>query len=174
MGDYKRRLLGLGLPCLGAFLLDTTLRLCAQPEAYWAGNYNYILLEGTPFVRSLFAWHPLAAVCGFALWAAIIVGLLLLLPRAFAVVLSIAVVFGHGAGALSWSLRFMDQVGYLPINGAFLITGIGLGAGLHWYLKSSRHGENKELDLPTYRELLRWGAIMALSGMGCYLFVIGR
>ena len=174
MADGNRRLLGLGLPCLGAFLLDTTMRLCAQPEVYWAGNYNYILLEGTPFVRTLFTWHPLAAVSGFALWAAIIAVLLLLLPRAFAVVLSIAVVFGHGAGALSWSARFIDRVGYLSINGVFLMTGIGLGVGLHWYLRSPRHGEAKELVPRASRRMLRWGAIMVLGGMGCYLFVVGR
>jgi hypothetical protein len=169
MADWKRRLLGLGLPCLTAFLLDTTQRLCAQPEAYWAGNYRYILQEGTPFVRTLSTWHPLAAVGGYLVWAAIITALLLLVPRTFAVMLSIAVVFGHIAGAYSWSAQLMYQ--YLGI--VFLVTGVGLGVGLHWYVKSSRHGNGKQLDRRPFPTVLRWGSIVALSATGYYLFVLG-
>src|SRR5262249_14514998 len=102
VADWKRRLLGLGLPCLLAFLLDTGLRLRAQPEAYWAGNYHFILQEGSPFLRALYTWHPLAAVAGYALWAAIITGLLVLLPEWLAVILSLAIGVGHIGGAHSW------------------------------------------------------------------------
>jgi len=168
MADWKRRLFGLGLPCLAAFFLDTTQRLCAQPEVYWAGNYHYILQEGTPFVRTLYTWHPLAAVCGYLLWAAIVTALLLLVPRPLAVILSIAVVFGHIAGAYSWSAQLVDR--YLGV--VFPLTGIGLGVGLHWYLKSSIHINMKQLDRPPFPPVVRWGSIVALSAMGYYLFVI--
>jgi hypothetical protein len=168
MADWKRRLLGLGLPCLAAFLLDTTQRVCAQPAAYWAGNYQYILQEGTPFVRTLYTWHPLAAVGGYVLWAGIITALLLLVPRLLAVMLAIAVVFGHIAGAYSWSAQLMDRY----LGAVFLLTGVGLGVGLHWYLKSPPQSNLKPLDRRPLLIVLRWGAIVALSAMGCYLFVI--
>jgi len=167
MTDTKRRLLGLGLPCLAAFLLDTTQRLCAQPAAYWAGNYHYILQEGTPLVRTLYTCHPLAAVGGYVLWAAIITALLLLVPRILAVMLSIAVVFGHIAGAYSWSAQLMDRY----VNVVFLFTGIGLGVGLHWYLKSSMHRNMEQLDRRSFPTVLRWSTIVALSAIGYYLFV---
>lgn len=82
--------------------MDTGLRLRAQPQAYWAGNYDYILQEGTPFLRALYTWHPLAAVAGYALWAAIIAGLLVLLPECLAVILSLAIAFGHVGGVHTW------------------------------------------------------------------------
>jgi hypothetical protein len=167
MSDWKRRLLGLGLPCLAAFLLDTTQRLCAQPAVYWAGNYHYILQEGTPFVRTLSTWHPLAAVGGYVLWAAILTALLLLVPRLLTVMLSIAVVFGHIAGAYSWSAQLLYR--YLDI--VFLLTGIGLGVGLHWYLKSSPPSNRKQLDRRPFPIVLRWVSIVALSALGYYLFV---
>jgi hypothetical protein len=167
MSDWKRRLLGLGLPCLAAFLLDTTQRLCAQPAVYWAGNYHYILQEGTPFVRTLSTWHPLAAVGGYVLWAAILTALLLLVPRLLAVMLSIAVVFGHIAGAYSWSAQLLYR--YLDI--VFLFTGIGLGVGLHWYLKSSPPRNRKQLDRRPFPTVLRWASIVGLSALGYYLFV---
>jgi hypothetical protein len=169
MADWKRRLLGLGLPCLAAFLLDTTQRVCAQPEEYWAGNYQYILQEGTPFVRTLYTWHPLAAVGGYVLWAAILTALLLLLPRPLAVVLSITVVFGHIAGAYSWSAQFMYR--YLSV--VFLLTGAGLGVGLYWYLKAPKHSGTKRLDQGFFPRVLRWGPILALSALGYCLFVRG-
>jgi hypothetical protein len=168
MTDRKRRLLGLGLPCLVAFLLDTTQRLCLQPGAYWAGNYHYILQEGTPFIRALYTWHPLAALGGYVLWAAILTALLLLLPRPLAVMLAIAVVFGHIAGAYSWSAQLMDR--YLGV--VFVFTGIGLGVGLHWYLKASTHSNRRQLDRRPFSTVLRWGSIVALSAMGYYLFVM--
>lgn len=167
MTDVKRRLLGLGLPCLVAFFLDTTLRLCAQPKEYWAGNYRYILQEGTPFVRMLYTWHPLAAVGGYVLWAAIIAMLLLLVPRVLAVVLSIAIVFGHISGAFSWSAQFMYQ--YLSF--VFLLTGIVLGVGIHWYLRSSTNSGMMQQAQRPFPGVLRWGAIVALSAVGFYLFV---
>src|SRR6266852_3031289 len=97
MPDWKRRLLGLGLPCMLAFLFDTGLTLHGQPAEYWAGDYSSST-EGAPFFRKLFEMHPAAAVAGEGLWAVIILVLILLLPEVPAVILTITIVLGHMAG----------------------------------------------------------------------------
>src|SRR4051794_24914098 len=101
MPDWNRRLVGLGVPCLLAFLLDSGLTLHGQPAEYWAGQYTFTT-EGAPLMRRLYMAHPLAAVGGYLAWAGILCGLLVLLPEVLAVILSIAVVFGHVAGAYTW------------------------------------------------------------------------
>src|SRR5262245_11645134 len=101
MANWQRRLIGLGLPCLFALLLDNGLTLHGQPAEYWAGDHSQTT-EGAPFYRKLYVWHPAAAVCGYLVWAGLLGGLLILLPEVLAVVLSIAVVFGHTAGAYTW------------------------------------------------------------------------
>ena len=40
MPEWKRRLLGLGLPCLLAFAFDIGLTMYNQPAEYWAGDYS--------------------------------------------------------------------------------------------------------------------------------------
>ena len=98
MPEWKRRLWGMGLPCLLAFLLDAGHTLHGQPAEYWAGNYTDTT-EGTPYFRLLFMIHPLAVIAGYLVWVGLLIGLLILLPEVLAVILSIAIVFGHTNGA---------------------------------------------------------------------------
>jgi hypothetical protein len=174
MADWQRRLLGLGLPCLLAFLLDTGLRLRAQPEAYWAGNYPYILQEGSPFLRALYTWHPLAAVAGYALWAVIIAGLLVLLPECLAVILAIAVGFGHIGGAYSWLIPSLGTWWYQIANGMFVVCGLALGLGLHWYLRLSKLGAVERGKQGRWLAVARWSSIVTLSGLGYFLYLFAR
>ena len=174
MADWRRRLFGLGLPCLLAFLLDTGLRLHAQPAAYWAGDYHHTLQEGSPFLRALYTWHPLAAAAGYALWAAIIAGLLVLLPECLAVILAIAVCFGHIGGAYSWSKPALGAWWYQITNGILLVSGLALGLGLHWYLRSSRFGAMGRGRQGPWFGVVRWCCIVSLAGMGYFLYLFGR
>jgi hypothetical protein len=163
MADWKRRVLGMGVPCLLAFLLDSSLTLHGQPAEYWAGNYTHTT-EGAPFMRRLYMIHPLAAVAGYLVWAGLMFGLLVLLPEVLAVILSIAIVFGHVAGAYTWMLPI--TVGwYQTVNGMFLVTAIVLGVGLHWSLRAPVQTDaTSTRRLPTW---LRWGLITLFFGTGC-------
>ena len=167
MSDSTRRLLGIGIPCLLAFLLDSGLTLHGQPAEYWAGDYSNTN-EGGPLFRRLFMYHPLAVVAGYAVWAGILAGLIVLLPEVLAVIFSIAVVFGHVGGAYSW-LTVMINVGwYQTANGLFLAAAIILGVGLHWYLRGPVP-KRSESRMPIW---LRWGLILLLVAMaGSMIFV---
>jgi hypothetical protein len=171
MAEWKRRLLGLGLPCLLAFLLDTALRVRAQPARYWAGDYDFILQEGSTFVRRLYTWHPLAAIAGYGLWAALVAGLLLLLPRMLAVILTLIVVFGHLGGVYSWLAGDLGAWWYQLANAMFLVMGIGLGVGVHWYLRSFSLGDAKSGEERGWFAAVRWCCIGVLFGTGYFLFL---
>src|SRR5436305_8444751 len=125
MVEWERRLIGLGLPCLLAFLLDTTLTLCGQPREYWAVQYTWTT-EDTLFFRSLYVIHPLAAVAGYAAWAGILTSLLLLLPELLAVILAIALVFGHTAGAYTWLIPVLGPQWYRIAIVMFLVAAVAL------------------------------------------------
>jgi hypothetical protein len=167
MANWQRRLIGLGLPCLFALLLDDGLTLTGQPAEYWAGDYSRTT-EGAPFYRKLYAWHPVAAVCGHLTWAGLLGGLLILLPEVLAVVLAVAVVFGHTAGAYTWILGMhlranpMEPTGWYQVaNGMFLLSALTVGVGIHWTIRSAalRSGSVSERRLPG---LVRWSLAAAL------------
>jgi hypothetical protein len=170
MPDWKRRLLGLGLPCLLAVSYDVGLTLHGQPARYWAGDYNSTT-EGAPFFRKLFETHPLAVVAGEALWASIILTWILLLPEVLAVTLAIAVVIGHTVGGYTWlslmPMRHWFQIGH----GTLLVAAAVLGVGLHWSLRTARSAGPAA---PTKRlhPLVRWGLIVVATGLACYMYLI--
>jgi hypothetical protein len=164
MSEWKRRLLGMGVPCLLAFLLDSSLTLQGQPAEYWSGNYAYTT-EGAPLMRHLYMVHPLAAVAGYLVWAGLVLGLLVLLPEVLAVILSIAVVFGHVGGAYTWLAPAITVGWYQTVNGMFAVTAVVLGVGLHWALRAPVGTEATSTKrLPAW---LRWGLIILLFGTGC-------
>ncbi len=178
MADWKRRLLGMGVPCLLAFALDATLTLWGQPEEYWAGNYS-LTTEGSPFFRHFFALGPAAAIAGYAAWAGVLLGLILLLPEALAVCLSLAAVLGHTAGAAMW-LDGLVTVGRLGggVAAGWFQTGRGLlpaaavvlGVGLCWSLRVAGQGQAKGAARP-WNPWLRWGLVAALLGIGAYMML---
>jgi hypothetical protein len=154
MPDWKRRLLGLGLPCLLAFVFDVGMTLRGQPAEYWAGDYSRTT-EGAPFFRKLFEFHPLAAVAGDCLWASIILIGILLLPELLAVILSIAV-FGHAAGGYTW-LVLMHERGWLQtLHGVLGIAAVILGLGLYCLMRTSRPVGYKPVAKHLH-PVLRWG-----------------
>ncbi len=173
MAPWQRRLIGLGLPCLCAVLLDDALTLHGQPVEYWAGEYARTS-EAAPFYRLLYAWHPAAVAGGYLLWIGLLGGLLVLLPEVLAVVLAIAVVLGHTWGASTWVvgmiLRKYDPLAvlaaggeYKATNALFVFAALIVGVGVHWTVRSGALYDRAELrrQLPGW---LRWGLVFLLLG----------
>jgi hypothetical protein len=149
MTDSTRRLVGLGLPCLLAFLLDTSLALFGESG----------IIEHRLVFITLYKVHPLAAAGGYFVWAVLVAGLLLILPGVLAVILAIVLVFGHMAGAYTQLVPILAGVWYQAANGTFLIAAIALGTGLHWWLRG-RPGARARPLVTGWR---RWALIAVLS-----------
>jgi hypothetical protein len=170
MPEWKRRLLGLGIPCLLAFAFDIGLTMHGQPAAYWAGDYSRTT-EGAPFFRKLFEIHPLAEAAGEALWAGVIVVGLLLLPEVLAVILAVAVVFGHTGGGYTWLGWPIESRWFQTLHGVLFVSATVLGLGLYWLL----HVARREAESATTRRLhpvVRWGLIGIAGGLACYMYLI--
>lgn len=169
MANWKVRLLGLGIPCLLAFLLDSGLTMHGQPPQYWAGDYS-CTNEGAPFMRRLFMIHPAAAVGGYALWVSLMFGLLILAPEVVAVILSIAIVFGHTAGAYTWLIPMGPMIGwYQTANGMFLVSAIILGIGIRWTVRTSLTVQQTGMRMSPW---LRWGLILLMLVVGCSMIFV--
>jgi hypothetical protein len=170
MAEWKRRLLGIGLPCLLAFLLDTTLTMCGQPKEYWAGLYTWTT-EDTLFFHPLYAIHPLAALAGYVAWAGIVTSLLLLLPEQLSVILAIAIVFGHVAGAYTWLIPVLGIEWYRVAIVMFLGAAFALGTGLHWSVRTSARAE-KTVSRKRLPAWLRYALCAGLFGAGSSMILI--
>lgn len=170
MPKWKRRLLGLGLPCLLAFSFDFVLTMYNQPAEYWAGDYSRTV-EGNPFFRMLFEIHPLAATAGFALWATIILAWIVLMPEVLAVILAVAIVFGHTAGGYAGMGFGIEPRWFQTIHGVLFVSATVLGLGVHWLFRRA----SLELGKPEHQRLhpaARWGLLVAASALACYMFLI--
>lgn len=175
--SWKRRLLGIGLPCLLALLLDAGLTTLGQSQEYWNGDYSAVN-EGNPFFRKLFAIHPGAALAGYVFWAGILIGLVLLLPEVLAVILSITVVFGHVGGAYTWMQHFewvapFGQGWFQTAGGLLPASAVVLGMGLYWGLTQPQRSETNAAG-PYLPPLVRWGLITLLLGVGLYAWCIAQ
>lgn len=178
MVDWKRRLLGMGLPCLLAFALDATLTMWGQPEGFWAGNYS-LTSEGSPIFRQFFALGPVAAIAGYAAWASVLLGLILLLPEALAVSLSLTAVLGHTAGAAMWvdGLFTVGRLGggvaagwFQTARGMLPAAAVVLGIGLCWSLREPGQGRAKG-EQRSWNPALRRGLVAALLGISTYMML---
>jgi hypothetical protein len=167
MSNWRRRLLGMGLPCLMALALDVTLTMRGQPAEYWAGDYAQTN-EGAPFHRKLYAIHPAAAVAGHTVWAGILIGLILLLPEVLAVILAIAVVFGHAAGAYTWLEGGVATGWFQTADGLIPAAAVVLGTGLYWSLSGPVQQEATGASRPVH-PVVRWGLIALLFASACYM-----
>jgi hypothetical protein len=166
---WKRRLLGMGVPCLLALALDAMLTMCGQPDGYWAGNYSQTT-EGSPIFRQFFVLGPVAAIAGNAAWAGVLIGLILLLPEALAVSLSLTVVFGHTAGAYTWLGGGISAGWFQTAHGMVLAAAVVLGVGLCWCLREPSQGQAKGAVRPR-NPWLRWGLSAALLAIAAYMFL---
>ena len=169
MGSVWRRVLGLCLPPLVFCALDGLLTLAGQSAEYWAGIYAAVD-EVSPTFNHLLRLHPAAFAVGILVWAAVFVGILLLLPDTPALIVSIAVTFGHTVGAATW-LLFRFQYSYQVANGLFLLSAVLLGLGIRcgWQAAPAQ-----AYRLTGWHPVLRWALVVVLFGVGMYLFVWPR
>jgi hypothetical protein len=165
MLGMRNRFLGLCLPPLLICLLDGALTLIGQSPQYWAGDYSRAI-EGSPTFNTMLNLSPWAAVALMALWIGVFVGIILLLPDTLALIVSIAVTFGHTAGAATWLyLRF--PYGYQLCNALFLFTAVLLGTCIRWGWQAipAQHYHFGR------KPILRWAAVAVLFAVGVYLFL---
>jgi hypothetical protein len=167
MAEWKRRLLGLGLPCLLAYSFDIGMTMHGQPAEYWSGEYS-LTNEGSPFFRKLFMLHPMAAVAGEALWMSIILIGILLLPEVLAIILAIAIVFGHTGGGYTWLHYPIEPRWFQTAHGTLLVSALVLGIGVHWSLHAPRAIEPGR----RLRPLVRWGLLAIATAIACYMYLV--
>ncbi len=113
MTGVRQRIAGLCLPPLLFAALDGGLTLAGQSAEYWTGALNDVN-EGSPIFHHALAYHPLA-FCGLmAAWAAVFVGVILLLPDTVALIASIAVTLGHASvRSRGCTFNFMSHTRWL-------------------------------------------------------------
>jgi hypothetical protein len=92
-------------------LLDATLTLLGQGEAYWSGD-RLAAREANPLGLWLLHLNPVAFVGGAAISLALYALLLTWLPANLARVAAFAILFLHAVGAATWLLRW-GIAGYL-------------------------------------------------------------
>jgi len=165
----KQRFLGLCVPPLLLCLLDNTLTLVGQSAQYWAGNYLRVN-EGSPTFHHLLQTHPAAFLAGSTLWAAVFVGGILLLPDTLALIVSMAVTFGHTVGVAIW-LLYTFHYGYQMCNAVFLLSAILVGVGIRWGWHAVPERTYRLWKLPSS---VRWGLAGLLIGVGVYLYLWPR
>ena len=169
MSGVGNRLLGLCLPPLLFCLLDASVTLLGQSAAYWAGDYLRVN-EGSPTFNHLLQIHPLVYVAGIVVWIAIFVGIILLSPDILALIFSIAVTFGHAAGAATW-LLWQFHYAYQAVNGLLLVSAVLLGLGIRYGWRAVPSCQYRFSGWPVG---LRWLLIAALFAIGVYLFLWPR
>jgi uncharacterized membrane protein YczE len=88
--------------------------------------------------------------------------LLLLLPELLAVILTIALVFGHTAGAYTWLIPVLGPEWYRVAIVMFLVVAVALGTGLYWSVRASVHAD-QTIGVQPVSAWLRCGLSAALA-----------
>lgn len=163
-----RRAFWLLVPPTAVCLLDYSLTLAGQSSSYWGGDYTSVN-EGSPSFAYYLTVHPLVAVAAGFLWIAIFSTIILLLPETIALIVAIAVLFGHTIGALTWLMfRFHS---YQACNLLFLVSSTLV-------VFAFKKGQSKDgrsviqwerTGLP---EWCRWLTIAALATVPIWWFLI--
>jgi hypothetical protein len=143
--------------------------MLGQSVDYWAGNYRCVN-ECSPTFNHLLQFHPAAFAAGISAWAALFIGIILLVPDFLALIFSILVTFGHTVGAATW-LLYRFHFGYQLCLGLMLASSVILGLGVHygWQAKPVQ-----ECRLSNWSPILRWTLIVLLFGVAVYLFLWPR
>jgi hypothetical protein len=93
--------LWLCIPPLTAMLFDTAVTVYGQAEEYWKGHHHKTN-EFNPVIHAFMSTHWLGLFAITILWIAIIVPLILFLPRRLALIIASAIVLGNTWGAATW------------------------------------------------------------------------
>jgi hypothetical protein len=164
----KHRFLGLCLPPLLLCALDATLTLSGQSPEYWSGIYTAVN-EASPTMNHLLRFHPAAFVAGIFLWSAVFISVVLLLPDALALTASIALTFGHTAGAATW-LYWRYPYGYQLCNGLFLLSAAVLAVCIR-YGWQAEPLERYKLPFST---AVRWLLVLMIVAVAVYMYIWPR
>lgn len=91
------------LPPLAMASLDVCMTLLGQPPEYWGGGYMVRSVhEGNPLAEALLLIHPAAFLAASVVWLVLVAGLVPVLPRSAALILSVAVSQAHAWAAGDW------------------------------------------------------------------------
>lgn len=149
--------------------MDASLTLIGQSAEYWQGQRTFAN-ETSPTFHYLLTVHPAAFAVGMAVWAAIFVVVLLLLPDTLALMMSVAIVLGHTAGVATWMYGHF-KFSYQTCNALFLLAAVAIAMGVRWGWQAS---PNKPLRLERIPNVWQWAMILLLIGAGVYLFLWPR
>jgi hypothetical protein len=168
MRVLPRNTLWLLLPPIVLCSLDFGLTLYGQPDAYWAGDRASVN-EMSPSFAHFLSLHPVVFLAAATLWIAVFSALILLLPEWPALVVVVAIVIGHMAGAASWLAFHWHS--YESCNLLFLITSalivLAFKRGQNADGRSAVNWE--QTGLPGW---VRWAAIAALIVLPASWFLI--
>ena len=105
------------IPALTAMLIDTVVTVYGQAEEYWKGNHENTN-EFNPLIHAFMSTHWLGLFAITILWIAIIVPLILFLPRRLSLIIASAIVLGNTWGAATWlSLHsFWHVIALIAVN----------------------------------------------------------
>jgi hypothetical protein len=96
----KRRLWLCAAP-FAVCMLDQSLTLAGQNQAYWAGNYAHAN-ELNPLFCWLLRQHPAAFEAGIGVWVLLFSSIICFAPQKFAMAGAIALIIGHTWGTATW------------------------------------------------------------------------
>ena len=163
---FKQKFLGLCLPPLAFALLDGGLTLAGQGDIYWS---NFATTnEAGPAWAALLQAHPLAFLLGALAWCAALCGLVLVLPPTLALILSIAITFGHTLGAGSWLFEHF-AFGYQLRNGYYLASACLLGLGIR---HAASHGALDRDDALALAPQTRWQIGAGIFAVAVLAFLV--
>jgi hypothetical protein len=158
---FKRRFIGLCVPPLVLGWVDGSLTLVGQSSFYWE---NHLAVnEANPIFASLLQVHPVAFLAGAAGWLAMLCTLIVVLPRLPALILSIAITFGHTIGSGNWLFGHFE-LGYHLANGYYLLSACVLGLGIN-YAMASGVPDAEVLDVPANVRAKIGSAVFALGAL---------
>lgn len=125
------------LPVGVSMLLDAVVSLACQPGAYWVDPSR--VSEGNATWGCLLARGPAVFILGFLLYAAVVMGLLLLVSGAPQKLLGAFVLLAHSYGAASWPhVALGDAAAWWVLMGLFLVEAAAFAA--YWHLRGRRMG----------------------------------
>jgi hypothetical protein len=158
---FERRFVGLCVPPLALGLVDGSLTLVGQSSFYWQ---DYLAVnEANPVFASLLQVHPVAFLAGAVAWLAMLCTLILVLPRLAALILSIAITFGHTIGSGNWLFNHFE-LGYHLANGYYLLSACVLGLGIR-YAMASGMPDADVLNVPANVRAKIGGAVFVLGAL---------
>jgi hypothetical protein len=103
-------------------------------------------------------------------WLTAVAVMIVLLPDTLALILSIAVTFGHTAGALTWVRRMRIEYQYQLCIAVLLCCAIAIALGIRWGWQASPRVPH---ELPISARW-RWATLALLGALAAYLFLWPR